>query len=48
VQKANKAIEPQGDAKSDWEILTLLAEKLDKKLGGSLEDLSARAAQRIQ
>jgi predicted molibdopterin-dependent oxidoreductase YjgC len=43
VQKVHKAIEPQGDAKPDWEILSLLAEKLGKKLGASLEELSARA-----
>lgn len=48
VLKANKAIEPRGDAKPDWEILSLIAEKLDKKLGASLEEISARAAAQLQ
>ncbi|MBE0480938.1 MAG: formate dehydrogenase subunit alpha [Dehalococcoidia bacterium] len=28
VQKVNKAVEPPGEAKPDWEIITLLAQKL--------------------
>ncbi len=48
VQKANKAVEPKGEAKADWEILSLLAAKMGKKLGASLDDLSALAAEAIR
>ncbi|MBM4271013.1 MAG: 2Fe-2S iron-sulfur cluster binding domain-containing protein [Deltaproteobacteria bacterium] len=48
VQKVSKAVEPEGEAKADWEIISLLAEKMDKKLGASLEELSARATQNIK
>jgi NADH dehydrogenase/NADH:ubiquinone oxidoreductase subunit G len=48
IQKVSKAVEPEGEAKADWEIISLLAEKLDKKLGASLEELSARATQNIK
>jgi predicted molibdopterin-dependent oxidoreductase YjgC len=47
VQKADKAVEPRGEAKPDWEILSLLAAKMGKKLSGSLEKLSALAAEAI-
>lgn len=41
VQMAHKAIEPPGAAKVDWEILSLLAEKLDKKIDVSIEETAA-------
>jgi formate dehydrogenase major subunit len=47
VQKASKAVEARGEAKPDWEILSLLAAKMGKKLGASLEKLSALAAEAI-
>jgi formate dehydrogenase major subunit len=43
LRKLNKAVEPQGEAKPDWEALSLLAGKLGKKLGASLKELSGRA-----
>jgi formate dehydrogenase major subunit len=48
IQKANRAVEPAGEAKPDWEILSLLADKLGKKLGASFEDISARAAKELK
>jgi formate dehydrogenase major subunit len=45
VQKASQAVKPQGQAKADWEILTLLAAKMGKKLGSTLEEISALAAE---
>ena len=48
VQKVNKAVEPAGEAKPDWEVISLLADKLGKKLGASLEEISARATQEIK
>ena len=48
VQTVRKALEPKGEAKPDWEILSLLARKLGRKLGGSLEEVTARAAERLK
>lgn len=48
VQTANGAVEPEGEAKPDWEILSLLADKLGKKLGSSLKDVSARAVKDLK
>jgi predicted molibdopterin-dependent oxidoreductase YjgC len=48
VQKVSKAVEPAGEAKSDWEIISLLANKLGKKLGTSLDEISARATQELK
>lgn len=48
VQKANRAVEPEGEAKPDWEILSLLAGKLGKNIGASFDDISARAAQELK
>jgi formate dehydrogenase major subunit len=50
VQQARPAVKPQGEARPDWEILTLLAEKLGPAFSRqgppmSLVELSARAAQ---
>ena len=48
VQKVNKAVEPKGEAKADWEIISLLAGKLGKKLGASLDEISTRATQELK
>jgi formate dehydrogenase major subunit len=48
VQKANKAIEPAGGAKPDWEILSLLAAALGRDLGTSFDEISAAAVQRLK
>jgi predicted molibdopterin-dependent oxidoreductase YjgC len=48
VQKVNKAVEPAGEAKPDWEVISLLADKLGKKLGASLGEISARATQELK
>ena len=48
VQKVNKVVEPRGGAKPDWEILSLLAEKLGRKLGASLDEIAALAVQEIK
>ena len=48
VQKVNKAVEPKGEAKADWEIISLLAGKLGKKLGASLDEVSTLAAQELK
>jgi formate dehydrogenase major subunit len=48
VQKANKAVEPAGEAKPDWEVLSLLAEKLGKRLGTSLDEISANASRQLK
>ena len=47
VQKANKAVKPKGDAKPDWEILSLIAEKMGGKPGASLEEISVLANREI-
>jgi formate dehydrogenase major subunit len=48
IQMANQAVEPEGEAKPDWEILALLADKLGKKLGASFDDISARAVKELK
>jgi formate dehydrogenase major subunit len=48
VLKVNKAIEPKGEAKPDWEVLSLLASKLGKKLGASLDEISSKATQELK
>ncbi|HTZ39304.1 MAG TPA: molybdopterin-dependent oxidoreductase [Syntrophales bacterium] len=48
ILTANQAVEPEGEAKPDWEILSLLADKLGKKLGASFKDISARAAKELK
>ena len=48
MQKANPAVKPMAEAKPDWEILSLLANKLGKKLGASLDEISARATQELK
>jgi len=48
VLKVSKATEPKGEAKPDWEVLSLLANKLGKKLGASLSEITARATQELK
>jgi predicted molibdopterin-dependent oxidoreductase YjgC len=48
VQTAVGAVEPEGEAKADWEILSQLADKLGKKLGASFKDISARAVKELK
>jgi formate dehydrogenase major subunit len=45
VLKAQAAVKPQGESRPDWQILSLLAEKLGKARPVSLDELSARAAE---
>lgn len=47
VQRVHKAIEPKGEAKADWEALSLLAEKLGKKIDVSLDEISAEIARLV-
>lgn len=47
VQQVSKALEPSGEAKADWDILSLLAGKLGKKIGTSLEEISAQAVKEL-
>jgi predicted molibdopterin-dependent oxidoreductase YjgC len=47
VQEARKATEPLGEARPDWEILSMLGEKLGKRLGGSLDEIAERATQQL-
>lgn len=46
--KINRVLEPRGEAKPDLEIISLLANKLGKKLATSLDEISALAAQEIK
>jgi formate dehydrogenase major subunit len=48
VQKASQAVKPEGEAKPDWEILSLLASAMGKKLPGSFDEISARAMQALK
>ena len=48
VQKVNKAVDPRGEAKPDWEVLSLLAAKLGKRLGASFDEISANASQQLE
>ncbi len=41
TQLVNRAVKPEGQAKSDWEILQMLAEKLDRKIAVSTDEVSA-------
>lgn len=48
VLKLNQAVEPEGEAKQDWEVLSLLADTLGKKAGASLDDISVQAAKELK
>ena len=41
IQRVNSAVQPAGQAKSDWEVLRMLAGKLDKKFAFSPDEVSA-------
>ena len=41
IQKLNSAVQPAGQAKSDWEVLRMLANKVDKKITFSPDEVSA-------
>lgn len=41
IQNVKGAVQPAGEARSDWEILRMLANKLDKKIAFSAKDVSA-------
>jgi formate dehydrogenase major subunit len=47
VQKANQAVQPQGEARADWEILSMLATRLGKPQPSFFEELSALAVQQL-
>lgn len=47
VQKVNKAVDPPEEAKPDWEVLSLLAQKLGKRLGAALDEISTSASRRL-
>jgi formate dehydrogenase major subunit len=48
VQKVVKAVEPLGEAKPDWEILSLLADKLGKKNTISVGEAADQIAQLLK
>jgi NADH dehydrogenase/NADH:ubiquinone oxidoreductase subunit G len=45
VQKVNQAVKPQGEARADWEALSLLADKLGKKIDVSIDEVSTHLEQ---
>jgi formate dehydrogenase major subunit len=47
VQEVRKAADPAGEARPDWEILSMLGEKLGKRVGGSLGEIAERATQQL-
>ncbi|MFB3926598.1 MAG: molybdopterin-dependent oxidoreductase [Syntrophales bacterium] len=47
IQKVARAVDPVGEAKPDWEIISLLADKLGRKLGSSFDEVSSSAARAI-
>jgi len=48
VQQVNKAVEPLGEAKADWEAFSLLAEKLGKKIDISVDEISAQMTRLVK
>lgn len=48
VQEVRAASDPVGSAKPDWEILSLLAERLGVKPGASLEEIAVHAGRQLQ
>lgn len=47
ILSVTAAVEPLGEARPDWEILARLAEHLDQKVPGTLEELAALAESQI-
>lgn len=48
VQEVRAATDPAGDSKPDWEVLSLLAERLGGKPGTSLEEIAVHAGRQLQ
>lgn len=48
VQEMRAAADPAGDSKPDWEILSLLAERLGMKPGASLQEIAVHAGRQLQ
>jgi NADH dehydrogenase/NADH:ubiquinone oxidoreductase subunit G len=48
VQEVNKAVEPKGEARPDWEIIMLLADTLGKKMTASFAEISAQATKELK
>jgi formate dehydrogenase major subunit len=48
VQEVRAATDPAGSSKPDWEILSLLAERLGIKPGASLEEIAVHASRQLQ
>jgi formate dehydrogenase major subunit len=44
TQLVNSAVKPAGQAKSDWEVLQMLANKLGRKIAFSMDEVSASLA----
>jgi formate dehydrogenase major subunit len=44
VQKINKAVEPAGEAKTDWEAVQLLAKELGKDIAVSIDEVGAQVS----
>ena len=44
TQLVNSAVKPEGQTKSDWEILQMLADKQDRKIAVSTDEVSASLA----
>ncbi len=47
VQRARQAVQPQGEARADWEILSMLVETMGKGPVPSLDELSELANRRL-
>ncbi|MBN1545141.1 MAG: molybdopterin-dependent oxidoreductase [Syntrophaceae bacterium] len=47
VQTADQAVEPLGEARADWKILVMLADKLGKNIGTSFKEISKRAVKQL-
>lgn len=47
VQRVNSAIEPQGQARTDWQILSLLAQEMGQGHEHTLDELSALAVETL-
>jgi len=48
IQALQSAVEPAGGAKSDWEVLQMLAEKLGKKITASADDVANTLATAVK
>ena len=48
IQKINKAVEPAGEAKPDWEALQLLSAELGKNIAVSIDKVSAEVTKSLK